>query len=392
MSSLLEFHPRDVELLSKLKDWCKENEKSLPLEEEDIKAVVELWITPPPPPEGEEAPPAEEAAAPKEPAEDGDDDADVGQSDDEVADADAEGEGAPPKAPEKPAPPPHWFSEEDAKRVQFLAKHGLWVGPRNDVNDRHGFGKSLYPNGDLYEGDYFEGKRHGQGYYIYSKPQIPEAAEEATEEGDEQARDAFKPKKLLPIGVPDTKDQAVWDAVRDLPKDADPESLLAIAKGLKVTVPRLQATLRLGTTHPSYRGGFEADKKSGQGLMRFQDGAVYEGSWDMDVPSGDGVMTYPNGDTYRGSFAKGLKHGHGVYVYSDGASVVEGEWNAGTLVSGTWSMCDGTAYAGGFHPQTNRPLGSGGRFAFPRDGYAVGGTYDVHGRWYPGVMAGATVQ
>ena len=45
----------------------------------------------------------------------------------------------------------------------------LWQeyeGERNEREERHGFGKAILPNGDKYEGQYENGKRHGNGTYM----------------------------------------------------------------------------------------------------------------------------------------------------------------------------------------------------------------------------------
>lgn len=42
---------------------------------------------------------------------------------------------------------------------------GEYEGERNEDEERHGKGKATLPNGDVYEGQYVHGKRHGQGTY-----------------------------------------------------------------------------------------------------------------------------------------------------------------------------------------------------------------------------------
>lgn len=37
-----------------------------------------------------------------------------------------------------------------------------YEGGRNEAGERHGFGKAILPNGDIYQGDYQNGRRHGQ--------------------------------------------------------------------------------------------------------------------------------------------------------------------------------------------------------------------------------------
>merc|ERR1711898_34502 len=43
-----------------------------------------------------------------------------------------------------------------------------------DATLQHGKGKAVYPNGDEYEGEYQEGKRHGQGVYKWVKMVVDE--------------------------------------------------------------------------------------------------------------------------------------------------------------------------------------------------------------------------
>lgn len=39
-------------------------------------------------------------------------------------------------------------------------------GERNKIGERHGNGKSVLPNGDMYMGGYCKGLRHGKGLYV----------------------------------------------------------------------------------------------------------------------------------------------------------------------------------------------------------------------------------
>ncbi|XP_053989324.1 radial spoke head 1 homolog [Hylaeus volcanicus] len=44
---------------------------------------------------------------------------------------------------------------------------GVYEGERNDRGERHGHGKALLPNGDMYVGRYCRGLRHGKGLYVF---------------------------------------------------------------------------------------------------------------------------------------------------------------------------------------------------------------------------------
>ena len=48
---------------------------------------------------------------------------------------------------------------------------GTYEGHRNEKYERHGFGHALLPNGDEYEGEYVNGKRHGWGKYVFFSKQ-----------------------------------------------------------------------------------------------------------------------------------------------------------------------------------------------------------------------------
>ena len=37
-----------------------------------------------------------------------------------------------------------------------------YEGERNELGERHGYGKTVLPNGDIYEGNYANGKQHGK--------------------------------------------------------------------------------------------------------------------------------------------------------------------------------------------------------------------------------------
>jgi radial spoke head protein 1 len=44
---------------------------------------------------------------------------------------------------------------------------GEYEGGRNEAGERHGEGKATLPNGDIYEGNYANGQRHGHGTYKF---------------------------------------------------------------------------------------------------------------------------------------------------------------------------------------------------------------------------------
>lgn len=62
-----------------------------------------------------------------------------------------------------------WLGEEESGEdgAKPFNPIGEYYGGRNDKNERHGRGRAEMPNGDVYLGCYFRGKRHGLGVYRY---------------------------------------------------------------------------------------------------------------------------------------------------------------------------------------------------------------------------------
>jgi len=52
---------------------------------------------------------------------------------------------------------------EDGQEFYF----GEYDGERNEAGERHGTGKATLSNGDVYEGQYEKGQRHGEGVYKF---------------------------------------------------------------------------------------------------------------------------------------------------------------------------------------------------------------------------------
>ena len=59
------------------------------------------------------------------------------------------------------------MSNSDEEDTENEINLGTYEGERNEDEERHGTGKAVLPNGDKYEGQYANGKRHGQGTYTY---------------------------------------------------------------------------------------------------------------------------------------------------------------------------------------------------------------------------------
>lgn len=52
----------------------------------------------------------------------------------------------------------------------FVGLAQEYEGDRNEAGERHGVGKALLANGDVYQGQYENGKRHGEVTMILKVP------------------------------------------------------------------------------------------------------------------------------------------------------------------------------------------------------------------------------
>lgn len=81
-----------------------------------------------------------------------------------------------------------------------------------------------------------------------------------------------------------------------------------------------------------YEGDWEGDLRSGRGVLELADGFKYEGGWVANVMEGKGVCTYAaakgasQGQTYQGTFKGGLRDGRGSIFFPEGNAVYEGRF------------------------------------------------------------------
>lgn len=73
-----------------------------------------------------------------------------------------------------------------------------------------------------------------------------------------------------------------------------------------------------------YVGTFKSGKRDGLGKYTFPNGMIYEGDWKQDKKQGNGKLTQTNGDYYEGEFYNNEKNGSGKSVI--GRSVHRGQY------------------------------------------------------------------
>ena len=152
-------------------------------------------------------------------------------------------------------------SAEELKNIIFLQDNGnYYFGSATKVEEfikYHGKGTYTNTNGDVYEGEFKDGKRDGKGIFKYANGDVYEGG--------------FKDGKK------------------------DGEGIYKYANG------------------DVYEGGFQDGEKDGEGIFKYANGDVYKGGYKNGKRNGKSIFKYANGDVYEGGFQDGEKDGKGIF-------------------------------------------------------------------------------
>ncbi|KAI8572468.1 hypothetical protein RHMOL_Rhmol01G0201200 [Rhododendron molle] len=173
--------------------------------------------------------------------------------------------------------------------------------PKSEKKVSSGCWVEVYGNGDVYEGEFHNGKCSGCGvYYYYMSGRY---------EGD------WIDGKYDGFGV------ETW------------------ARGSR------------------YRGQYRQGLRNGFGVYRFYTGDVYAGEWSNGQSHGCGVHTCEDGSRYVGEFKWGVKHGFGHYHFRN-EDVYAGEYFADKMHGfGVYRFGNGHQYEGAWHEGRRQGLG-----------------------------------
>lgn len=144
------------------------------------------------------------------------------------------------------------------------------------------FGRMEYPDGDVYEGDFQRGRRHGIGTYF--------KAESSTRYEGQWEDDAMHGEGVFYYAL--EKYVGQWQN-----NERHGEGLFYYENGSR------------------YQGQWRFDKRYGQGEMNYSSGGVYIGQWSNDVREGQGKMIYADESVYEGCWVDDLRQGKGENVY-----------------------------------------------------------------------------
>ncbi|XP_026768669.3 radial spoke head 1 homolog [Pangasianodon hypophthalmus] len=138
--------------------------------------------------------------------------------------------------------------------------HGEYEGERNEAGERHGAGRAMLPNGDIYQGMYERGSRCGQGTYRFKNG----------------ARYIGEYYMNLKHG----------------------QGVFYYPDGSK------------------YDGSWVEDQRQGHGIYTYPNGDSYDGDWLHHQRHGQGVYTYhETGSKYAGMWVNGKMESVGELIY-----------------------------------------------------------------------------
>jgi DNA polymerase III epsilon subunit family exonuclease len=210
---------------------------------------------------------------------------------------------------------------------------------------QNGFGQTTLPNGDKYEGNFSNGKRHGHGIYRWSNGSTYEGEwvqGEITGNGKKVFSSGainsgtFVNGELNGHGTQIFSPSGEWKGDKYIG-----EFVNGIREGLGTY------TWSNGTT---YAGQWLAGKMHGNGTKKMADGSIDTGIFNDGLLEGLGTRVWKTDndleERYEGSFKNGLRHGRGLHLFSNGDRY-DGDW-AEDLRSGngTYTWTNGDQYSG----------------------------------------------
>ncbi|ORC90235.1 MORN1 protein [Trypanosoma theileri] len=222
------------------------------------------------------------------------------------------------------------------------ANNSTYVGAW--LNDKpHGKGKYTIPGdeGYVYEGDFLDGERSGNGTCTFSNGRRYEG---------EWLRDKMHGKGHL-IGAPGVDDYAEYTGPFVQGERSGVDGVCRYANGDvykgswlhdkrnghgELQLDKNSSTPgynpRMGEAHViSYKGEFENDLPHGIGEFKYSDGSSYRGSCEAYWRQGEGEQHTANDDVYKGSFQCDRRCGKGTLRTKTGEYT--GEWSEDALNS-----------------------------------------------------------
>jgi uncharacterized protein (TIGR02145 family) len=187
---------------------------------------------------------------------------------------------------------------------KFTWSNGEYYEGSFVLNKRWGYGKDVMENGDVYEGDFLNNSRHGFGRMNYSNGEIYEGnwvsgmrtgkGKKIFKNGEIQEGDFVNGElKIVLSNVENSTYCITGNCINGFGSYKWPE----------------------GNT---YKGQFKYSSMWGKGEKIWTNGTKYDGEWICNERTGKGIYYFTNGDIYEGEFVKDKITGFGVLTRANG--------------------------------------------------------------------------
>jgi hypothetical protein len=254
------------------------------------------------------------------------------------------------------------MSEKDRGTIKRIAE-GLrkhikplevgWKGLTNGKGDPHGWGRYVYADGCVYDGEYNNGKMHGGGTFKFADGTVYigeykddemhgrgtyKHASGGVYEGE------YKDNNMHGRGTFKYASGAMYEGEY---KDGKRNGRGKFKYSDGIVYNMHGRGTHLYTQGDVYEGEWNNNQKHGRGTFTYADGAVYTGEWKDDFKHGKGSYMFARGDAiYEGEYKDDKRNGRGTVKYADGR-VYDGEWQDGKMDGrGTAKWADGSVYDG----------------------------------------------
>ena len=221
----------------------------------------------------------------------------------------------------------------DGKGTYNFSNGNVYKGEFKD-NGINGQGTFNYFNGDVCEGNFKNGRRDGKCVYKFSNGDVFEGYYEDDKmnhgilkfSGGEVFEGDFKDDKMN-HGILKFSSGEVFEG--DFKDNKMNYGTFKYSDGIytgefKDNKFGGHGTLKY-TSGEVYEGEFKDSQRNGHGIYKYLSGNVFEGEYIDDKKNGHGVYRYSSGDIFEGEHKNGIRNGHGIYKHSTG-DIFEGEY------------------------------------------------------------------
>ena len=230
------------------------------------------------------------------------------------------------------------------------------------VNDqRHGKGKYTWKNGEMYDGEWKNGKMSGQGTAYYTWGWY-------TGQWDNGQWCGRGTKK---ISGDDSFYEGNWNGksnATDVTLSRNEKKTHGTIKDNIFKPDPLNGFCKESYSNGYYEGHFVNGKRHGKGKYAWNDGSFYDGEWSNGTKSGFGKITYADNSSYEGQWRDDKYNGKGTLVYKNGDRL-EGIWIDDKIQNPAMiKYSDGFTYEGNLQNGQRHGKGKYSHFYYSYDG------------------------